>query len=146
MCPSQICHGSSFRRCSERFTEVQSSLLTSQVPLELRSLIDRTYREESATKQAGLRLSYCMVLPGMASDVVMWTPPAPPSLLSPTYITHSDSSPPHKQPADAPTLDSKCVDLRGRKNPPPFWLHKTTRLSRIVTADPKWPTHNTAHA
>lgn len=27
----------SFRHCSERFTEVQSSLLTSQVPLELGS-------------------------------------------------------------------------------------------------------------
>lgn len=27
---------------------------------------------------------------------------------------------------------------------PPFWLHNITRSSRIVIADPKWPTHDAA--
>lgn len=84
----------------------------------------------------------------MASDVVMLTT-SPPSLtpnLPPSSFTNPHhTSPPHQQPADAPTPDAKRVDWRAGKKPTSILaLHDTTRLSRIVTADPKWPTHNTA--
>ena len=102
-----------------------------------------------------------MVLPGIAiqSDVVMSTPPThPPSFLPPPlssppsskpYITDAGSPPrPHAQPTIA--LITSCTrplmgSTRHRGNPPPFWLSTRPHASsRIVTADPKWSTHNTA--
>ena len=84
----------------------------------------------------------------MASDVVMLTtspPPPPPTPPSSSCTNPHHTSPSHQQPADAPTPDAKRVDWQAGKKPTSILaLHKTTRLSRIVTADPKWPTHKTA--
>lgn len=79
----------------------------------------------------------------MASRCVNNTPPLPtlPPLL--TCITHTDSSPPI---SSLPTHHHSTLTDRQEKPHLHFGFHNTTRSSRIVTADPKWPTHNTALA
>lgn len=70
LCPSQTRSGSRFRWCSEVYRGAKP-FANSQVPPELKKLAVVDTLDERQLKQAGFGLSYCMVLPGMASDVTL---------------------------------------------------------------------------
>lgn len=84
-----------------------------------------------------------MVLPGMASDIVVSDTHTHTQNFFQWLTLHIFS--PHLPINTLPMHTQRQVCCwSGRTIPPLLWLHHTTCLSRIVTADPKWPTHNTA--